>query len=258
MSFDLFMRQVHAVSTVSGQMSGHVAASRGKLGGAHGTHGSIGGQLLLGDALRLIALLEDITADAFEEIQALEKSEVANAKSMLYLDTKIEQVRSYRDLLEQMVGGLHEALDVVKFEIGELTDLMNEVSHLAQATEDCGVYEEAKEVLQQEILPQMYRTRDELDELMHRAQDALESKEGQIWYMDTVFKYILPLNEQKKMRRKAQKLVDEGLLREDLPEGELRAMRALVKRALRTRHAVDDEEIRAALERFLKVTADAA
>ncbi len=256
-SFDLFMRQVSAITTVSGQMSGHIAASRGKVGSSHGTHGALGAQLLMGDAMRLIALLGDVTTDAFAELEQLEMTKVANVKSMLYMSDGVDQLYADRDLLLQMVGGLHEALDVVKFEIGELTGLMHEVTHMAQASGESGVYDAAQEMLQQEILPQMYKTRDELADLLKRSEEALEAKEGQIWYLETVFKYVLPLNERNKLRRQAQKLVDDGMLREDLPETDLRSLRLLVKRALRVPHAVEDEAIRARLERFLEVTAEA-
>lgn len=254
MAFDVFMRQVSAISTVSGQMSQHVASSRGRLSLGSASHGVFGASLLMGDALRLMALLKDIRSEAFEELHEIESHDLVNVKSMLYMLGGMEQGHADHEILKDMVGGLTQSLDVVKFEIGELTSLVSDVSRLASESES-GVYDAAKNTLQQEILPEMYHIRDELEEILERCKRALDAKETEIWYMETIFKYVLPLNEKLKLRRKTERLVDDGTLAGELEELDIKRLRALIQRALRTRDAVIDDAIRERLEAFLERTA---
>lgn len=255
MSFDLFMRQVSAISSVSGQMTGHVAATRGKLGAGFGSQQTLGASLLLSDALRLLVLLDDMREAAFEELEQLQVLEVHNANSLLFMNEDIAQVSVDRDLLAEMVTGLNEALDVVKYEIAQVATLAQDVTHLARSAGQEGIYDQAKEMLNNELLPELYRMRDDIEVLLERAVAALRAKEAHVWFVETVFKFVLPLNLKLKLRRKVARADEDGTLREGLPAADLTRLRALVDRALKVRGAVHDPELRARLQRFLDVTA---
>jgi hypothetical protein len=247
------MRQVRSIGTVSAQMHSHAMVAQGRISSGGAQHGLIGAHLLLSDALRLVALMEDIRAEAIGEIEILQISHVDNAKSIMELTGSIEWVARDRDLLAEVVLGLREAQATIHFELGEMSALKANVARLADGSgNDGGAYARARDTISEEILPTMYRMRDDLDRLLLRYEDALAAKETHLWSIETAFKYVLPLNLALKLRRRVSKVVDDGSLRDDLPPAEKAEMRALIERALTTKGTIMNADLRLRLEEFLE------
>lgn len=209
MAFDIIFQQVRAIAQVTQSLGGQVSSAYGRMALGQMASAMLGAQLMLGDALRLAAILEDVSY--LEELDLLAKEEISpdNSGAYILMLKDLNRQREEVEVLQEVVQQLEEALDLLHEQVGIVETLTRNIHQMANATDQAeGVFGEAIKALEEQVLPELYAFRERLQDMLEFYRDALRNSEGNLWYLETVFKFILPYLRALKLRRQ-QKLREE-------------------------------------------------
>ncbi len=209
MSFAILFQQTQALAQITQHLGGNVrtTSTRFQLGDLASP--ILGAQLMLGDALRLVALLEDIEYDTSPDDPLLDYTKPDNSSFMLGIMSKTEELRQHVHLLDEMVEDLEASLRIVMEQLGQLNMITQQVSHLQSALpQESSAFSRAHETLAREVMPHLYRVRDMIQALLLRYRTAADNVRRHLWYIETVFKFVLPQAQALKERRRLALLED--------------------------------------------------
>ena len=194
MSFDILMKQVSAIASVSGHMGGQVtqAISRASIGELHSP--ILGAQMMMGDALRLLALIQDLpSVSGYDFEMALGEAAYSNTVSWTSIWQSKERLKDEVSMLKEVTAGIGEALDVLRYEIAQLYMVKEQLASLqSMIGTEATALNQARDLLDREVLPALYEFRDTLEALMRTYKQELFNREFYLWHIDTVFKFVLP------------------------------------------------------------------
>jgi hypothetical protein len=202
MAFDIIFQQVRAVAQVTQSLGGQVSSAYGRMALGQMTSAMLGAQLMLGDALRLAAILED--ADYMEELDLLAKEEVSpdNSGAYILMIRDLGRQQEEVEMLQEVVQELEQALDLLQEQVGVVETLTHSIRQMANATDRAdSVFGEALSALESQVLPQLYAFQDRLEDMLEFYRDTLHTSQGNLWYLETVFKFIMPFLRALKQRR---------------------------------------------------------
>ena len=194
MAFEILMKQVNAIATITGQMHGHISGAMAQAAIGSMTAPVLGAQLMLGDAVRLMAIIEDLPQlDSYDYEIALGQAAYSNAIAWSVIWGDRERLRDEVDMLTEVVAGLAEAMDIIRYQIGQILAISSQLASLQSMTDtQSSIMSQARDLIDQVILPQLYGFRDTVERVMRTYADELKSRDFYLWHIDTVFKFYLP------------------------------------------------------------------
>ncbi len=210
MSFEVLIKQVQAIASVTGQMSGHVSSAYAKASGGALTSSVLGAQLMMGDALRLLAILREIPSFNSSDFDlGLGEVIFSNALSWAAVMQAREQTQAEVDQVKEVTNGLQKGLDLVLSQIGQIIMIREQLASLQSIVgADAAALSGARALLDEQVMPALYQFRSLMEELLWTYERELQLRELSLWRMDTVFKYIAParrLRDDNWRRRKSKR-----------------------------------------------------
>jgi hypothetical protein len=205
MGFEILTHQVQAIAAVTQSLGGQVSSAYGRMSLGHMASAMLGAQLMLGDALRLAAILDGV--DFLQDLDLAPKEEVSpdNSGAYILMLKDLDASREEVELLEEVIAELEQALLLLQAQVGVVETLTRNIEQMSNAAEGAdGLLGEALTALREQVLPQLYDFQDRLAQMLEHYQDALRVAEGNLWYLETVFKFILPFVRALKRRRQAR------------------------------------------------------
>lgn len=200
MAFEVLIQQIKAIGTVAGQLQGHVASAVSKASLGALVSPVLGAHMMLGDALRLLALIEDLPAfDNYDFDIALGHVDASNTISWMALFGDKERIYHETAMLREAVSGLEEAYDALQFQIATLVGLVQDLAHLQGAmSTDLTALEGTRSALMDTVLPELYQFRDQLKVILDTYRHELTAREDFLWHLNKVYKFVLPRLQKKK------------------------------------------------------------
>ncbi len=194
MAFEILMKQINAITTVTSQMHGHVTSSvsMATIGALNSP--VLGANLMMGDALRLMALIEDLPEmDTYDFEISLGHEAAFNTIAWVAIFTEKDRVLDEIDTLETAIVGLEEAVDTLQYQMGLLAGIVQNLAGLQSATNnELSALNQARDMLQDSVLPTLYTFRDELTSIIEVYRQEKDAREHYLWHLETVFKFVLP------------------------------------------------------------------
>ncbi len=237
MAFDILFQQVRAIAQVTQGFHGQVSAAFNRMAVGQMTSAVFGAQMMLGDALRLAAILEDTSYLDEMDFTPMDEVSPDNSGAMILVTKDLQAQYEEVDFLETMVSELEGALDLLAVQIGAIESLALSITHMANATERAdSMFGETLNALEQTVLPEIRALQDRLEEMLEHYRQALYNSQGNLHYLETVFKFILPYCRALKERRQRQlKEAQEGEEKAELEQPDKDILDEAVKQALKER-----------------------
>ena len=194
MSFDILMKQVGAIAIVTRQMGGQVSSAISKASIGQLQSPLLSAQLMVGDALRLLRLVDGLPSlESYDFEVELGNAAYSNTISWTALWQSKERLKSEIAMLEEFTASLNEALDVLKHQLYQLLMLREQLMGLqSMIRSDSTALNQARDVLDQEVLPALFKLRDTLESLAYIYAEEHSQRDFYLWHLNTVFKFVLP------------------------------------------------------------------
>lgn len=212
MAFDLLTRQVNAIAHVVGHLGGQVTMAYSQLSLGQYASSVLGAHVMLGDALRLMAILEDTAYVEEMELPLFDKNKPDNSTSYMAMVSSFETLETEIFQIEAMITDMEAALAHLQEQIFILQGFAHQISQIQNATSqgDHG-FQGTLDRLQETIFPSLFQLRDALESALDNYRAVLLQRERYLWYLNTVFKFILP-----RLQKKEKTATEED--KEDKPD----------------------------------------
>ena len=194
MSFDILLKQVRAISAVTGHMGGQVGAAISTASVGQLQAPFLGAQAMVSDALRLLALVQDLPAvDSYDYDLQLGVETYSNSMSWTSIWLSRDRIESEIERLEVIGKEMNEALEGLRFQIGQVLAIREQLSSLGSAlrTESSAI-DHARDVLDAQVIPALFSLRDTMESLLSTYDEELRDRDFFLWHINTVFKFVLP------------------------------------------------------------------
>lgn len=186
--FESLMKQVRAVTTITGHMGGQISSMHGQLMIGALNSPVLGAQILLGDVSRLLDALEFIPeTDEFDFGFVVDEDFDINVYSY-QIASRLEVLGKDVEWMEEAVAQLVDALNVVDYQIAQLTDMVGQLSNLAAGAKDTEAMASALAALKDLILPELLKLDEALNNILEVYQAEVERRRERIWRLDSGFR----------------------------------------------------------------------
>jgi hypothetical protein len=203
--FENLMKQVRAVTTITGHMGGQVGSMHGQLMVGALSSPVLGAQILLGDVSRILDALEYIPdTEEFDfgvEVGGVYENEARNRDFLLH---QADQLREEMAWIEDVISELTEAITLVQYELGKLSHMMQQLSNLSADQKETDGIARAAEAVKELVVPELYKLDLALARILDVYKDELRRRQDHVWFLEISHKWVLRLRRDIKARRQAK------------------------------------------------------
>lgn len=207
MAFEVLTQQLKAMHQVAGSLNGQVSSFHRGLLASQVSSPLLSGQLMLGDALKMIALLEMLpTLEQYDFDIAIGSTGEIAFEEMERLWDNVAKTRNEMREIDAVIQGLEQAIGQLKSLISELVTVADYLANIGQAFEDQAVTVQAtQEQLRQNILPQLFDFVHTLEDMLKRYMDERAIRAEYVNAIAMRYKAFLPLAWGMKIKRQLKR-----------------------------------------------------
>lgn len=192
MALEVVHSQVHAIAQLVQGLGGQVASVQQRA--SLGQSGVLSvGQLMLADAMRLAALLQDPSLLSLDELAPSWEAELHNVAPMEMLLEQVAQRQEEVERLRAQIEALEQLLDALQEQVALVMALTQSLSALMQQEEGKDpIFQQLLDALQGAILPELLELKRRVEAILEELERAAAQREDEIDHLEDVYKFVLP------------------------------------------------------------------
>jgi hypothetical protein len=192
LALEVVHSQVHAIAQLVQGLGGQVASVQQRA--SLGQSGVLSvGQLMLADAMRLAALLQDPSLLSLDELAPSWEAELHNVAPMEMLLEQVAQRQEEVERLRAQIEALEMLLDALQEQVALVMALTQSLSALMQQEEGKDpIFQQLLDALQGAILPELLELKRRVEAILEELERAAVQREDEIDHLEDVYKFVLP------------------------------------------------------------------